>query len=97
MIRVIDADVLMESLKRWRDEWAPVNNGYIAINEVISNIEKMPTVDAVPVERIKEMIARLRRRRMNLDSDCVDEAWNLKMQIEALDDLLSEWAERKEE
>lgn len=54
MIRVIDADVLMESLKRWRDEWAPVNNGYIAINEVIENVEKMPTIDAVPVTRCRD-------------------------------------------
>ena len=65
MKRFIDADVLMESLKRWRDEWDPVNNGHLAIDEVIKNVEKMPTVDAVPVEFIRHWIHALNHGRRN--------------------------------
>lgn len=90
MTRLIDADALNTY------DVSPAY-GMTVIGLTEEDIELAPTVDAVPVELIKEMIARLRRRRMNLDDDCVDEAWDLKMQIEALDDLLSEWAERREE
>lgn len=89
MKRFIDADVLMESLKKWRDEWDPVNNGHIAIDEVIKNVEKMPTVDAVPVEYIRLWIHELNHVRRNGNA----------VPAMVLQALLDAWArsERKEE
>lgn len=103
--RLIDADAVYKNLESCEIRKATIGNpltdweyGYTCgIERGESEIECAPTVDAIPVVLIKESLTRLRRRRMNLDEDCVDEAWNLTMQMEALDDLLNEWAERKEE
>ena len=104
-MRLIDADAVYKILESCEIKKATIGNpltdwedGYTCgIERGESEIDCALTVEAVPVELIKELLTRLRRRRKNLDDDCVDEAWNLTMQMEALDDLLSEWAERKEE
>ena len=90
-MRVIGADVLMEALKKWRDEWDPVNNGHIAINEVIENVEKMPTVDAIPIQYILTTI-----RKWNRDG-YAESAEALEILVMNWDEEKTEWAERKEE
>ena len=63
---------------------------------VCEAIDDAPTVDAVPVEFIKGELERLRANRIDADSDDVDYAWDLKMKIEALSDLLGAWEDTYE-
>ncbi len=56
-----------------------------------------PTVDAVPVEFIKGRLKDLRKILMDIDSDDVDEIWDLRTKIETLTELLDMWAERKDD
>ena len=62
-----------------------------------TTIKRLPTIEAIPVEWIEAKKKRLRDMRMNLNSDEVYTAWYFRAKTEVLEELLSEWAERKDE
>lgn len=74
MTRLIDADAI---------SWELVDVGYIPVITK-DEIDELPTVDAIPIEWIKEVI------RMAEKTGFTDYAYKLNV-------LLSDWAERKEE
>lgn len=91
-MRLIDADELKKNFPKDEDWEYPVNT-----NEYVCGcIDAQPTVDAVPVAFIKGELERLRANRIDADPDDVDYAWDLKMKIEALSDLLGAWEDTYE-
>lgn len=60
------------------------------------DIADAPTVDAIPVMFIKGELKHLRANCIDADPDDVDYAWDLKMKIEALSDLLGAWEDTYE-
>ncbi len=93
MDRLISADALMEN------HFSPSHRialSYADKQWMRKIISEAPTVDAVPVEFIKGELERLKANRIDADSDDVDYAWDLKMKIEALSDLLGAWEDTYE-
>lgn len=81
MTRLIDANALKLEYPKDEDwEYYPVNTN----SEVCETIDAMPTVEAIPIEWIKEVI------HMAEKTGFTDYAYKLNV-------LLSDWAERKEE
>ena len=80
---------------RWADHYD--SDGNLSKYKVAYSDEMPPTIDAVPVEFIKGRLKDLRKILMDIDSDDVDEIWDLRTKIETLTELLDMWVERKDD
>ena len=91
MTRLIDAEMLME----WVTNWLKMDHYYhsdekrndIPIMELKDIIDRLPTVDAVPVEWIKKFTEKSKRHIQGSVSNYTY----------MYDYMLSEWEQRKEE
>lgn len=89
-MRTIDADALYTLFVKMK------SFGELTAKKAIRCVEEAPTVEAIPIEFVKGELKHLKYMLLTADSDDVDSIWDLKAKIEALEDLLKEWEERKE-
>lgn len=95
-MRLIDADKLIVEIKTCLWDWESVNGieSKTVLNQTITDIENMPSIDAVPVIRCKDC----KYARMTYDGECkYCDVW-FPDEAEYLDgDYYCASAERKEE
>ena len=101
MSRLIDADKLDDFKFRSASERMDLSTDYMAgWNEAIDYIQvNAPTVEAIPISFIEEMKQKFGNQIDEYGGIAEHEEWvdNIVVRLNALDQLLNEWAERKEE
>lgn len=84
-MRLIDADALRKSFEKWRDDFAQLMSSYgndkaSLMDDVLWEVDAMPTVEAVPVVHAHWIKTGLGMRCSNPKCNCLSSLWddNLK-------------------